>query len=175
MNTGQSILTIGAMLLLSVLILRVNGSINSSGQYVSTSKIGLTAISLAQSRLEEIKSKAFDEKTVSNVQSSTSNLTSPAKLGPDAGESYPNFDDIDDYNGFTWTDTVQVDPNLPKSGSNVEYFNESCSVVYVPSTPPFSTSNTQTWNKMITVSVTHKMMTDTITISTIFSYWVFRE
>lgn len=174
MNTGQSILTIGAMLLLSVLVLRMNNTLFYSGNVVSTSKLGIIAISLAQSRLEEIKSKAFDENTVSSALSATSGLTTAAKLGPESGEVYPVYDDIDDFNGFTRVDTVQINPNLAKSGSNVEYFNESCSVVYVASNTPEVTSASQTWNKKITVFVTHKLMSDTIKVSTIFSYWVFR-
>jgi MSHA pilin protein MshD len=174
MNTGQSILTIGAMLLLSVLVLRVNSTLFYSGNVVSTSKLGLIAISLAQSRLEEIKSKAFDETSVSSAISSTSSFTTAAKLGPDGTETYPNFDDIDDYNGFTKADTIIINPNLPKSGSNLEYFNESCSVVYVTSANPDVVYGTQTWNKRITVYVAHKLSTDTIKVSTVFSYWVFR-
>jgi hypothetical protein len=174
MNTGQSILTIGAMLLLSVLVLRVNRTLLYSGGTVSTSKLGIIAISLAQSRLEEIKSKAFDENSVSASVSATTTFTLPAKLGPETGEVYPNFDDIDDYNGFTRTDTVQIDPNVAKIGSNVEYFYESCSVVYVNSATPDVASNAQTWNKKIMVNVAHKQMTDTIKVSTVFSYWVFR-
>ena len=174
MNTGEILLTIGAMLLLSILVLRVNNTLFNSGTVVTNSKLGLTAISLAQSRLEEIKSKAFDDKTVSATVSSTSSLTPAGSLGHESGETYPNFDDIDDYNGFTTTDTVQINPNLPKTGSNVEYFRESCSVVYVQSNSPDVTSSSQTWNKKITVSVTNSMMSDTITSSTVFSYWVFR-
>jgi len=174
MNTGQSILTIGAMLLLSVLVLRVNRTLFSTGSSISNSKLGLTAVSLAQSRLEEIKSKAFDEKTVSNNISDFNKLTASGNLGPDAGEIYPGYDDIDDYNGFIKTDTIAIDPTLPLTGSNREFFFESCSVVYVSSTSPDVISGTQTWNKRITVLVSHKLMTDTVKVSTVFSYWVFR-
>jgi hypothetical protein len=174
MNTGQSILTVFAMVLLSTLVLRVNGLLFNSGIVVTNSKLGLTAISLAQSRLEEIKSKAFDQNTVSNTVSSLNSLTAASALGPQTGETYPNFNDVDDYNGFTTTDTVQINPNLPRSGSNLDYFKEIDSVVYVSSTSPDVTSSTQTWNKKITVKIKHPQMTDTIKVSTVFSYFVFR-
>jgi hypothetical protein len=174
MNTGQSILTVLAMVLLSTLVLRVNSTLFNSGNVVTNSKLGLTAISLAQSRLEEIKSKAFDQNTVSSTVSSTNNLTAASALGPETGETYPNFNDVDDYNRFKTTDTVQINPNLPRSGSNLDYFNDSCSVVYVSSSSPDITSSTQTWNKKITVFIKHPQMTDTIKVSTVFSYFVFR-
>ncbi len=48
----------------------------------------------AQELMEEVKSKGFDE-----------NITPPwtKTLGPDSGETYPNFDDIDDFNGYSDT------------------------------------------------------------------------
>ena len=72
MNTGQGLLTILSMLLLSSLILRVNSTNMSSGNVVIRSKYSTEALSVAETRLEEItgnsgntgKSKAFDEFTV---------------------------------------------------------------------------------------------------------------
>jgi hypothetical protein len=174
MGTGQSILTVFAMLLLSTLMLRVNSTLLNSGNVVTNSKLGLTAIALAQSRLEEIKSKAFDQNTVSAKVSATTGLTSASQLGPETGEVYPNFNDVDDFNGFTYTDTVQINPDLAKSATNCYYFKEVDSVVYVSSTSPDVTSSSQTWNKKITVKITIPQMTDTIKVSTVFSYFVFR-
>lgn len=177
MNTGQSILTIGAMLLLSILVLRVNSTLFYTGVAVSSSKIGLTAIALAQSRLEEIKSKAFDDTTVNTSVTNINFLTSPTNLGPEAGETYggnPGFNDIDDYNGFTKQDTVVVDPTIAAhTKGNENYFNESVSVVYVTTNAPDAVSAVRTWNKKITVSVAHKLTSDTVKVSSIFSYWVF--
>jgi Tfp pilus assembly protein FimT len=44
----------------------------------------------SQALLEEIKSKEFVDPNDPNNQA----------LGPNSGETYPNFDDVDDYNGF---------------------------------------------------------------------------
>jgi hypothetical protein len=174
MNTGQSILTIAAMLLLSVLVLRVNTNLFYTGTAVSSSKIGLTAISIAQSRLEEIKSKWFDDATDGVATTNINLLTSPSSLGPEAGETYPaGYNDIDDFNGFTKTDSVLIDPTLSSTKGNQNYFNEYCSVVYVSPNNPDVTSGTRTWCKKITVLVAHKLTKDTVKVSTIFSYWVF--
>jgi hypothetical protein len=130
-------------------------------------------MSLAQSRLEEIKRKFFDENTTQNAQNSLSSLTPPNKLGPETGETYPNFDDADDYNAQQFKDTVQIDPNLPRAKSNLEFFNETCYVVYVSINNLNQAVNTATWNKRITVTVKNSSKSDSVSVSTIYSYWVF--
>lgn len=46
----------------------------------------------AQQLMEEIKSKNFDE-------NQSPPWTSSASFGPDGAENYPDFDDVDDFNG----------------------------------------------------------------------------
>ena len=158
------------MLLLSVLVLRVNRTILSSGTVVSSSKLGLTATSLAMSYMDEIKSKAFDEYTVGKAASDSTKFTSANNLGPETSETYSTkFDDIDDYNGFDTTIAVQVDTNFKP-----DTFEICCSVVYVSTSNPNIISGTQTWSKKISVYVTNDLMTDTVKVSNIFSYWAFR-
>lgn len=156
-------MSIGAMMLLSILILRVNNTFQNTSSVLLNSKLGLLATSIATSQIEEISRLAFDESTVSNAVNSLSSLTPPGSLGPGSGEVYPNYDDIDDYNGFTKTDT-----------SMTAIFNVSCSVVYVSPSSPNFTSSTATWDKKITITVTSPSMLDTVRMSTIYSYWFFR-
>ena len=164
MNTGQSLITIAAMMLLSVLVLRINSTILNTDQVVQDSKFGLLATSMATSMIEEATNKAFDANTDSQNVTSLSQLTPPSKLGPDSGEVYPNFDDVDDYNGYS-----RIDSSMPSA-----VFKLSCSVAYVSSASPNTVSTTATWNKKITVTISSISMQDTVTMSTIFSYWYFR-
>lgn len=164
MNTGQSLITIAAMMLLSILVLRINSTILNTDTVVQDSKFGLLATSIATSLMEEATSKAFDTNTDSANVTSLSQLTSPSQLGPESGEVYPNFDDVDDYNGYT-----RIDSSMPSA-----VFKDSCVVVYVSSASPDVTSSVATWNKKITVIVTSPSMQDTVRMSTIFSYWYFR-
>jgi prepilin-type N-terminal cleavage/methylation domain-containing protein len=71
----------------------------------------------AEQLMEEISSKRFDENTIAPWSSS---------LGPEAGESYPNYDDVDDFNGYLdspasgYTRSVSVvylDPNISPGGT----------------------------------------------------------
>ena len=98
-----------------------------------------------------------------NPVNNPSNLTAPANLHAESGEAYPNFNDVDDYNGYTKTDAT-----MPSA-----VFNVSCSVVYVNPATPDVTSYSQTWTKKITVTVTSSLMADTVKLSSLFSYWVF--
>ena len=163
MNLGQSLLSIGAMILLSILVLRVNNSFANTSTVLQNSKLGILATSVATSQIEEISRLAFDECTDSNSTNNLSSLTPVGSLGPETGEVYPNFNDIDDYNGYTKTDT-----------SMTAVFNISCKVEYVTDTNPNVASAVPTWNKKITITVSSPSMIDTIRASTIYSYWYFR-
>ncbi|MCG6913762.1 hypothetical protein LJE86_07575, partial [bacterium BMS3Abin03] len=67
MNTGQSLLTIGALLILSLTVLRVNNSILVTDNILQDSKLGVLATSVATSLMEEASKKAFDEGSVDDA------------------------------------------------------------------------------------------------------------
>ena len=157
-------LTIGAMILLATLILRVNSNFSNNTSTVYNSKFGILATSFGNSVLEEASDKAFDEATKSNPISNVAFLTNKNNLGPDSGESYPNFDDVDDYNGL-----IKIDSTLPGAA-----FKAECTVEYVSPSNPDSKSVVSTWTKKISVVVTSTAMSDTIRLSQLYSYWVFR-
>jgi len=163
MNTGQMILSIGAIILLSTIVLRVNNNFLTTHEVMNESKFGVLAISLAQSIIEEAGNKAFDSQTAGNAVYDSTLLTSPAGLGPNYTEHYPNFNDFDDFNGFTKDIT-----NLPSAN-----FNISCKVNYINAATPDIISNHRTWNKKITVTVSSPSSKDTIRLSSVFSYWYF--
>jgi hypothetical protein len=171
MGTGQTMLTMLAMVLMSFLLLRVNSLFLQTNTTLFTTKFEVLAFSLGQSMIQEIESEAFDEATVTAVVASTASLSTV--LGPETGETYATFDDIDDFNNYTRTVT-----NLPSA-----IFYLKCKVEYVNSATPDVATSTPTWNKRITVFVTSpSMMTnakdvikaDTVKVSQVFSYWIFK-
>lgn len=162
MNTGQLLLTTSAIVLLSLLLLRVNNGFLNTNQVMMENKFNVLAISLGSSLVEEATGKAFDENTVDNTVNSLSSLST---IGKDLNEVYPNFDDFDDFNGF-----FRVDSTLPSA-----VFTIRCNVVYVsPTNPNGNTGTTKTWHKKLTVTVTSPSMVDTIRFSTIYSYFYYR-
>jgi len=101
MNTGQMMITLAALVLLTVVILRVNTSFLSTNTIVQQTKYGVMAVSLGTSIIEEASDKAFDKITKGCLNNQYQLITEAASLGPESGEVYPNFDDFDDFNGYT--------------------------------------------------------------------------
>ena len=164
MNTGQTILTMGALILFSTLMVTMNASYQTSGDLIIQSELGITASSLAISLIEEATAKAFDKSTDTAIAISTSMLTQPQNLGPESGEVYPLFNDFDDYNNLTLTQ------NIDKMG----IFQLKSNVEYVEFPTPDYPASSPTWNKKLIVQVTNPEMIDTVKMYYIFSYWYFR-
>ncbi len=170
MNSGQSFLSLGAMTLVALIILQVNTGFVMTSSTLLDNKLNILAISLASSVIEEANGKAFDAKTVVDAVSATTDLTYPGSLGSSHSETYPDFNDFDDYNGLSRTIN-----NLSSAEFNI--LSEVC---YVNPNNPDQVSSAPTWHKKITVSVTSKSMLnvdgtqDTIKMSSVFSYWHFR-
>jgi hypothetical protein len=165
MNTGQMMLVMGALALLSVITLNLNRSYTTSGAAILRSKAGITAISLSTSVLEEASGRAFDKASADDIEvMSLAALTPVASLNKEAGETYPDFDDFDDYNNLVKKDT------LPATG----IFTTSCKVCYIDPANPTVAAGAPTWHKKLTISVSNPLLVDTVKIEYIFSYFYFR-
>jgi hypothetical protein len=168
MNTGQTILAVGAMILLSTIVLRVNSTFLSSDEVLDQSKYIFLATSIATSIIQEAKNLRYDDVT---TDSTIGEITNPIAFTPkefpvDAGEckdSIQTYDDFDDYDGYAYTDS-----SMPSA-----IFRVSCRVEYVDEKNPTVAATHQTFNKRITVTVSSKFMSDVIQLSSIFSYWFF--
>ena len=162
MNTGQTIMTMGAMMLLSAVVLRVNTSNLNNESIRDQAQYGVLATSIATSIIEEAQSKSFDHFTDTNSVSLLTQLSST--LGPEGSETEETFNDFDDYDGFTKRDST-----MPSA-----IFDIACEVVYVnPNDIQGSTTN-RTWHKKINVTISSPFSPDTFRTASIFSYWYFR-
>ena len=148
-------LTIGALVLLSSFIITSNSIILENKRQEYESEYMLTAIGIAQSVIDEAKTKAFDE-----VTNPTNTSTLTISLAPESGESFTvpevvaanevyqsmiKYDDVDDYNGYSRT------VNTPRAGG----YNVRVSVNYVNETNPDTDSGgSRTFCKKMTVTVT---------------------
>jgi len=154
-------LSIGAMALLALISLRFNTTLLENRTTEVENKIYLTAFSLADDLIEEIKQKAFDEQTVDWRAITADKLTPFSSFGPiDDGEnSVINFDDIDDYHGY------QKSVSLP----HVENYSVMSTVDYVSASNPDVTSSVQTFFKRITVRVTSPYLSHAVRLSFVFT------
>ena len=88
-------------------------------------------------------------------------FTATGNLGPESGEVYPNYDDIDDFNGFT--DIIQT----PRAD-----FAVTIAVGYVTESMPDSVYVTPSFYKKMTVNVTNAIISSyPISADYIFGYW----
>ncbi len=165
MGTGQSMLTLMAMMMLTMLTNRVNMNILQCQDTSQNSKFALVAVSLATSKIETASRLAFDEASANAAVTAVTSLTASTSLGKESGESTENtFDDFDDYNNLSYRDSTLASA----------MFDLKCTIGYVNAATPDVITTSKTWNKKMLVTVTSPSMRDTIRISSVFSYWNFR-
>jgi len=159
MGNVQSLLSFGAMLILALSFLNFNEAVLSNSTAEIENKVVLTAFSLADDLIEEIKVRAFDAATVDFPTTNTASLTPAGSLGPGWWETYPNFNDIDDFNNYTKT----------VSAPHAENYLVTCKVQYVDGDNPDNAVSTQTFYKKVTVTVSSPYMKNPISLSFIFT------
>ena len=159
MNTGQSFLSIGALLLFSLVSLNFNSSVLSNTTVEVENKVYLTAFSLADDLIEEVKQKAFDAATLTFPTTDPSILTGAYSLGHGWWETYPDYNDIDDFNGFVQS----------VSAPHAENYQITCVVQYVDGDNPDQAVWTQTFYKKVTVTVSSPYLRNPIQLSHIFT------
>jgi len=98
------ILAVGAIVIFGTFLSSSNNLMTGNTQIAEQNEYYITALSLAQSVIDEAKAKAFDQKTVA-IDSVTimkltmtpptlDSMTAPGSLGKDAGETVPNPDTL---------------------------------------------------------------------------------
>ncbi len=161
MNTGQTLLVTVGLLLFTIFVLTVYRTTTSRFAFAIANEAMISGTAIAQSMIDEISQKSFDEKTISKVITNPDSLTPVKFLGPDEGETdFTKYDDIDDYNGFKKLET------LTRLGN----FKTWVDVYYVTSTNLDVKSMSPTFYKKIDVFVTNNFITDTIKLYRIISY-----
>lgn len=154
---GHTLLSIAAMLLLAFTSLNFNASVLETTSFEIENKVALTAFSLADDLIEEIKQKAFDERTVDFQAIAANQLTAPGLIGKESGESWPNLNDIDDYHNYS----------KPVSLPHAEGYMVTSTVKYVNAEGHDLT--TQSFYKKVSVTVSSDYLKRPIVISFIFS------
>lgn len=188
MNLGQSMLVIGAILLLGILTLNANRTVMETNDVTNSSEFGIAAVSLATSLVEEAMGKMFDEVVADTVPPTMALSILSTSLQKESGERYRggtnDFDDFDDYNNLfvvytspndmsavAGADTILVVPGL-----RARYYVRA-RVNYVNSTALDDTSSGRTWHKKLRVEVTSPRILpigqaqDTLVYPAVMSYW----
>ncbi|MBN2208195.1 MAG: hypothetical protein JW759_02705 [Candidatus Coatesbacteria bacterium] len=158
MTSGQMMLALGAIVMLSTLALTLNSIVLDGNRVMMESELYVSGTSVAQSFVEHAAVLAFDA-SVGSLDPSTfpGSFTSPGGLGPKSGENYPNFNDVDDFNGYSATvSTTRADFNV---SITVKYCDESGNA-----------SANRTFFKKMEVTASNPSIPTSIVVRRIFAY-----
>lgn len=105
MSSGQTLLTLGALILLSISVLNVNRNFGQIDTSLTQNKCKLEALSLMSSFIEQASQYPFDEAMTDTTSGKDlADFVSNHDLGFDADDAGV-IDDFDDYNGQVMPDT----------------------------------------------------------------------
>jgi hypothetical protein len=155
MTNIQSMLALGALVLLTLTSLRFNGSLLETTTAEIENKVYLTAFSLADDLIEEMKNKPFDAATIKIGMASLSALTPPSGFGSNTKLR----NDIDDYHNYSRI----------ISAPHAEDYLVTCIVEYVTENNQNVVSTTPTYYKRVTVTVSSPFLRLPVSLSFIFS------
>lgn len=120
-DTSDFILLVLAMFLFAMLQLGFTSVMLNNSKVMMNTELDYTAVALAQNIVDEARQKAFDQNTVGGSAGVEIPGGFSTTLGPEAGESYPYFNDFDDYDGYTRDDTTQF--GIYTTVCTVDYMN----------------------------------------------------
>ncbi len=153
MGSAQLILIAGGLILLGFVSLTIYSSFGSKTDSDLYNEAYITASGVAQSIIDQILTKSFDQNTVAASVADPSALTAVASLGPDAGETnVTQFNDIDDYKNYSRNDTLSV----------MGIFHSQVDINYAVKMNPDQISGTKTFTKRIDVYVSNAYLKDTL-------------
>lgn len=180
------ILAIGALVIFGTFLSSSNRLMTTNGQIADQSEYSIAALSVGQSVLDEAKTKAFDQKTAGLTSSIAlpDSCTAAASLGREGAEattvpaidtltraspfsalspgyrSMDKFNDIDDYNGY----------KRRVNTARAERYMVSVVVSYASPTYPDSAKATQTFCKVMKITVASPFMSDSVKLFYAFNY-----
>lgn len=158
-------------ILLTLLIVQVNTHNVEGSEALQQMELTHTATAIAQQFIDEAKSKKFDGQ-VGMVDPATfpGAFTPWDDLKPAAWESYPRFDDVDDYHNFNKTFYV-TGTNINPDSTNGIPFTVNIQVQYVSAAKPDSAVQMNTFLKRMTVTVSSSWLPNSVSIKQVFSYF----
>ena len=153
-NTGQVLLVLGAVILFSLMLPSLNESILYTDLNQLVTQVENSALGLAQGFLSEAATKVFDEVCLTTEPDSPDQLTPVVDLGREVGESYPGYDDLDDYADLALMDSTAF--------TSIQ-FTVSGAVDYMDPSNPEIISPSPTFIKRLIVTVTSSYLIDPAT------------
>ncbi len=156
------IILLGAIAILGRYSLTVNDALAKNEIQVIQSEYELNSVSIIEGLFQQVWLKSFDKYAVSSSPQSIPGGFTPAdSLGPESGETYPNFNDIDDFDGLSLVDTA----------NNGMTYTLAVSIGYVDASDKDTFLSTQSSLKRMNVTISSDYLRNDITLSRIYPYW----
>jgi hypothetical protein len=170
MGYRELFLVLASVVLLSLLMTQINSNTVQGREVLQQLEYEHIAASIAQQFIEEAKSKKFDALVGMVNPSDPNNFTPWNSLGKGGWETYPNFNDVDDYHNFSRTIYVNGATFDVNATSGIP-FNVSIQVHYVSAAKPDSAVSDETYLKRMTVTVSSSYIPSSISTKQVFSYF----
>lgn len=177
MNTGQTLLTMGALMLICIIILNFNVTANSIGTSLDFNRFRLEGLSILTSHIEALSQYYFDECSTDTITPKrVSDFCQTHLLGFNNNDNNI-IDDIDDFHGLTVVDT----------GMSGVIYNVNFKVDYIILQAGVIThSENRGYHKRVSLSVSDAFdppliysmsgsnrVRDTLKVEVVISYWFF--
>jgi hypothetical protein len=177
MNTGQTMITLGALMFLTVSVLDLNGFIATHDTSLAQNQYRMEALSILNSYIKQASALYFDEAATNTaIGKRLSNFVTSANLGFDGNDNNV-IDDFDDYHTLTISDT----------GSSGVPYQLYFTVDYVTlSSGQITTSSSRQYHKRMTITIQDSYIDpliyrwengvkvrETLKVSFVKSYWFY--
>jgi len=159
MGYRELMLSIGALMVFAMVTISVNRNTLAQNDAIYGQQAEYVALNLAQQFIEEAKLRAYDEVTIDGTASSPSAFNAVGNFGPGSGESYPNFDDVDDYHGLSQTFDTSIGP-----------MQIDIQVYYVTDSNLVDDAQTKTYYKRMIVSAQSDYLNSPVRAEYVFAY-----
>lgn len=165
MNTGQMALTIGAFMLLGMVMLNFRGLNFQNEDVLDNNDYTQKAVAIGRSIMDEISGKPFDAVYNSLNIVKLEDLTA---CGPGSWESYHGttpFNDIDDFHRQVFTSPATGETagdETPECLHDTWGYTVQCFVTYVRDDNPTIAVTYRTWSKLVTLVISNQFSEDTV-------------
>jgi hypothetical protein len=170
MGYRELFLVLASVILLTLLMTQINSNTVEGREAMQQLELEHVAAAIAQQFVEEAKSKNFDAQIGMVDPVDPNNFTPWNNLGAGGWESYPNFNDVDDYNNLSRTVYVNGESFEPDSTNGIP-FNVSIAVQYVSTDDPDSVITDESHFKRMTVTVSSNYIPGSVVVKHVFSYY----
>ncbi|MBN2008344.1 hypothetical protein JW960_03240 [candidate division KSB1 bacterium] len=177
MGGGQTIITMAALIMISVAILNINKTLTNCDISLAQNRYRLEALSLMTSYIEQTAQYFFDEaSTDTSSEKKLADFTAPNKLGFDVGDNNTP-DDFDDFCGYTRADTGRSGV-VYKDSFHVEYVKLNGDQIIPSSIREYhkrmSIFITDTYNPPLLYRTENgERVRDTLKVNFVQSYWFY--